>query len=106
MTESEYQQWWAYHIRVARGEPLSAEEATIYHAGIAELDQEEAAALQPASLEALRQLRSQIQQKTNNLSQLAQRSEHLTQQIATLEQTYQQLTGYSLLVDAHASSQT
>lgn len=96
MRNSEYQQWWEYHIRVARGETLSETEAAIYHRGLEELDREEASALQPASLQSLRELRSQIQQKTEHLAQLARRSEHLTQQITALEQNYQQLTGYSL----------
>lgn len=96
MRNSEYQQWWEYHIRVARGETLSETEAAVYHAGLEKLDREEAAVLQPASLQSLRQLRSQIQQKTEHLAQLARRSDRLTQQIAMLAQNYQQLTGYSL----------
>lgn len=96
MRNSEYQQWWEYHIRVARGETLSETEAAVYQAGLEKLDREEAAVLQPASLQSLRQLRSQIQQKTEHLAQLARCSDRLTQQIAMLEQNYQQLTGYSL----------
>lgn len=83
-------------MRVAYGETLSETEAAIYHAGIEALDREKAAALQFASLQSLRQLRSQIQQNTEHLAQLTRRNEQLTQQIIALEQTYQQLTDYSL----------
>lgn len=104
MTDQEYQQWWQYHIRIARGEALTQAEELIYHAGVDELDQEEAELLQLASLESLRHLRNKIQQMTQNLSQLTNRNNQLSRQIADLEQTYQQLTGYSLLTDTHVPS--
>ena len=105
MTKVEYEQWWNFHLRVARGEMLSDEEAVIYQRGLEKLDSEEATTLQSASLDALRQLRSQIQQKMDHLTQLTRRNEQLTQQIAELEQTYQQLTGYSLVMETHVSSE-
>jgi hypothetical protein len=104
LTESEYQQWWQYHIRVARGESLNEEEQVIYCTGIDALDHEEVEQLQLASLKDLRQLRSKVQRLTQNLGQLTTRSEQLSHKIAILEQTYQQLTGYSLLMDAHVPS--
>lgn len=104
MTQVEYQQWWQYHIRVARGEKLTAEEEAIYRTGIDALDQEEAEQLQLASLKNLRQLRAQIQQLTQNLEQFTARHEQLNRKIADLEQTYQRLTGYSLVMDAHVPS--
>ena len=68
MTELEYQQWWQYHIRVARGESLSDEETAIYQAGIEELDREEAAVLPRTSPATLRQLRNQIHLTTLRLN--------------------------------------
>jgi predicted RNase H-like nuclease (RuvC/YqgF family) len=104
VTQVEYQQWWQYHIRVARGETLTAEEEAIYRTGIDALDQEEAEQLQLASLKNLRQLRAQIQQLSQNLEQFTARHEQLNRKIAEMEQTYQRLTGYSLLTDAHVPS--
>lgn len=104
MTQAEYQQWWQYHICVACGETLTTEEEATYRTGIDALDQKEAEQLQLASLKNLRQLRTQIQQLTQNLAQFTARHEQLNRKIADLEQTYQRLTGYSLLTDAHVPS--
>lgn len=104
MTQMDYQQWWQYHIRAARGETLTMEEEAIYRAGIDALDREEAEQMQLASLQNLRQLRAQIQQLTQNLGQFTAQHEQLNRKIADLEQTYQRLTGYSLLMDAHVPS--
>lgn len=105
MTDFEYQQWWQLHIRISRNETLNAAEQVLYRAGIDELDQDEAAQLQLASLTNLRQLRNQVQLLTQGLTGLTTRSEHLNRRIADLEQTYQQLTGYPLLTDTHAARQ-
>ena len=104
MTDVEYQQWWQYHIRIARGESLNDEEQALYLMGTDELDREEAERAQFASLADLRQLRKQVQLLTQNLAQLTKHSELLSSRIVTLEQTYQQLTGYPLLLDVHATS--
>ncbi|MEZ4869415.1 MAG: hypothetical protein R3C14_49285 [Caldilineaceae bacterium] len=104
MTQVDYQQWWQYHIRVARGEALTVEEEAIYRAGIEALDREEAEQLQLASLTNLRQLRTKNQQLTQNLEQYTTRYEHLNHKITDLEQTYQRLTGYSLVTDTHVPS--
>ncbi|MCB9148740.1 MAG: hypothetical protein H6641_08255 [Caldilineaceae bacterium] len=106
MTESEYQKWWEYHIRVARGEVLNELEAAIYSAGLDELDRAEAEEMELLSLANLRQLRGQIQQRTSSLGQLMQRNEKFGRQITELEQAYEKLTGYSLLMDSHVSSPT
>lgn len=104
VTQVEYQQWWQYHIRIARGETLSTEEDAIYRAGIDALDREEADQLQLASLQNLRRLRTQIQRLTQNLGQFTAQHEQLNRKIANLEQTYQRLTGYSLVPDGHVPS--
>jgi hypothetical protein len=36
-----YQQWWQLHLRVARGDSLSPDEQSSYHAGRRELEREE-----------------------------------------------------------------
>lgn len=104
MNELDFQTWWQLHLRVARGEALPEAEAILYRAGTESLDREETEYLQLASLQNLRQLRKQIQLLTQRLGQLTARNEQLSRKIATLEQTYQQLTGLSLLVDTHVSS--
>ncbi len=104
MTDTEYQQWWQLHIRTARGESLNETEQKLYHTGLEKLDREETERLQLASLANLRQLRNQVQQLTQSLAQLTAHNDLLSRRIARLEQTYQQLTGYSLLSDAHATS--
>ena len=105
MTDSEYQQWWQLHMRISRNKTLNAEEQVLYRAGADELEREEVAQLQLAPLTNLRQLRNQVQLLTQGLTQLMTRSEHLNRRITDLEQTYQQLTGYPLLMDTHATRQ-
>lgn len=104
VTQIEYQQWWQYHIRVARGETLTVEEEASYRAGVDALDREEAEQLQLASLKNLRHLRAQIQRLTQSLEQFTAQHEQLDRKIADLEQTYQRLTGYSLVTDTHVPS--
>ncbi len=104
VTQIEYQHWWQYHIRVARGETLTLEEDAIYRTGIDALDREEAEQLQLASLKNLRHLRMQIQRLTQSLDQFTTRHEQLNRKIAELEQRYQHLTGYSLVTDTHVPS--
>ena len=41
MTESTFQSWWPLHLRVARGESLSAEERSFYDATRLALDHDE-----------------------------------------------------------------
>lgn len=101
---SESQQWWEYHLRTARGESLTEDEQAIYDAGIEQFDQEEAEELQFSALDNLRQLRLHVQTLTQTLTQITTHSESLNSQISELELAYQQLTGYSLMLDAHAPS--
>lgn len=41
MDRTTYQQWWQLHLRVARGDSLSPDEQSSYHAGRRELEREE-----------------------------------------------------------------
>lgn len=84
MIELEYQQWWQYHIRIARGESLTEAEQAIYYAGIDALDRAEAEQLHLASVKNLRQLRNQVQLLTQSLRQLTMRNEQLSRKIADL----------------------
>ncbi len=103
MATSDYERWWQLHLRVARGETLSAPEQVVYQAGLDPLDHEEAQG-EPEGLVALRTLRAQIERQTAVHAQRVGRSAQLDPQIAALERTYQQLTGYDLAVDTHAPS--
>ena len=103
METSNYERWWQLHLRVAQGDTLSASEQVVYQAGLDQLDQEEAQG-EPEDVVALRTLRAQIESQTAVHAQRVGRSAQLDQQIAALERTYQQLTGYELAVDTHASS--
>jgi hypothetical protein len=67
MVTSDYERWWQLHLRVARGETLSAPEQVAYQAGLDQLDQEEAQG-EPEGLVALRILRTQIERQTASRS--------------------------------------
>ena len=41
MDQTTYQPWWQLHLRVARGDSLSPDEQSSYHAGRRELEREE-----------------------------------------------------------------
>ena len=41
MDQTTYQQWWQLHLRVARGDSLSPDEQSSYHAGRRKLELEE-----------------------------------------------------------------
>jgi hypothetical protein len=103
MSASAYERWWQLHLRVARGETLSAQEQTTYEAGLDRFDREETS-FEPEGLAELRILRAQIDQLIAAHAQLSGRSAQLDRHIATLEKVYQQLTGYELAMDTHESS--
>ena len=103
MAASAYERWWQLHLRVARGETLSAQEQTAYQAGLDRFDREEAC-FEPEGLAELRTLRAQIEQRDAVHTQLSERSAQLDRHIAALEQVYQQLMGYELAMDTHESS--
>src|SRR5262245_13677326 len=57
MGQATYQRWWPLHLRVVRGEKLSAEEEPIYEAGLRQLDQGE---FSPASGAAVQESRTAV----------------------------------------------
>ena len=98
MNEKKYNRWWQLHLRVARGEALNPQEQDQYEAGLQAMDEEEKEQFQSAGIIALRQLRTQIEQLRNLHAELVNESNHLDERIVTLEQSYQQLTGYQLAI--------
>ena len=84
MTTYAYDLWWQLHVRVARGETLSAKEQADYQAGLDQLDLQEAQ-IEPESLLALRAARAQIAQQTAEHTQMLARSAQLERQIAEIE---------------------
>lgn len=104
MKSSAYDLWWQLHLRVARGEALSAQEQADYQTGLDQLDREEAQ-MEPESVSALRSARAQIEKQTAVHAQILVRSAQLERQIAALESVYQHLTGRNLAMDTHASTE-
>lgn len=104
MTGTEYTQWWQLHLRVAMGEALDVEEERLYKAGLANLEQEEAAQLTHADVSLLRSLRARIQILEQAQKQLLLNSARLDKKIEELEDTYQQLTGLDLTTEVYAIS--
>lgn len=104
MDEKTYKQWWQLHLRVARGETLTPAEQIEYDTGLEALDKEEKEQLQPDSLNALRRLRTQVEQLQSTHAHLSAESARLDKRIAILEKAYQALTGYQLANEPHASS--
>ena len=91
MIDSEYEQWWQLHLRVATGETLAAEEDQIYQAGLAFLEREEAAQPSRADVNLLRSLRARTQTLMQLQNKLQLQSAGLDEKIEELERTYRQL---------------
>jgi hypothetical protein len=98
MNKQTYNQWWQLHLRVSQGETLSPQEQAQYNAGLDALDNEEKEQFQSTGLNAIRQLRTNIEELHHFHDQLMHESNHLDKQIATFEKVYQRLTGYQLTV--------
>ncbi len=58
MSEFDYESWWALHLRIAKGESLSAQETTAYESGLIHLEGQ--AAGTDETLTYLRSLRAAI----------------------------------------------
>ncbi|MCE7985107.1 MAG: hypothetical protein DYG89_28375 [Caldilinea sp. CFX5] len=102
MAESEYEQWWQLHLRVASGETLGSEEEIAYRAGLELLEREEATQLSLSDVTLLRSLRARLQTLVHLQNSLLLQSAKLDEKIEELERTYQQLTGLDLAVDVYA----
>ena len=104
MNKKRYERWWQLHVRVARGESLSAAEQVLYDAGLADLDAEDKAQWEDANLALLRRLKEEIERLESTHAQLQARSHRLDRQIWTLEGAYMGLTGLELSSQGHATS--
>ncbi len=82
MDQETYQHWWALHLRVARGEPLTPEERAAYDNGLAELDQRET---MPRVGETARAMRATVAALAAEHAVLAARRQELDAEIARLE---------------------
>lgn len=82
MDENTYKTWWPLHLRVARGEKLTAEERATYNAGLKQLHQEEVI---PGDLTALRQAKVQVAALEAGNARLQAQRQALDAEIAALE---------------------
>jgi predicted RNase H-like nuclease (RuvC/YqgF family) len=84
MDQATHQRWWALHLRVARGEDLSAEERTFYETMGRRLEQEETIGEQALELRKSREMVASLERER---SALEARRRQLDAEIASLEAT-------------------
>lgn len=88
MDHSAFQTWWDLHVRVARGESLTAEESEVYRSGQQDLESgEESELLLSAKL-----ARDDLTALESERSQLERRRQELDAEIQTLESRMGQQT--------------
>lgn len=83
------QQWWALHVRVARGESLAEEERSVYEAGLRQREQEEPLRADISSLQAAR---SSLAALEIEQTRLRKKRAELDAEIATLEASLNERT--------------
>lgn len=83
MDSETMKRWRAYHLRVACGENLNAEEDTFYQAGLRDLEREDT--IIPANVVRLQQTRHALDAAEAEHQQLVTRREQLEREIAALE---------------------
>jgi hypothetical protein len=81
MIEATEKEWWNLHLRVVRGENLSAEEQARYEVGRADLEAEE---VLNVDLNALREVRSVLTELDRQRAELEQRRRARESEIARL----------------------
>jgi hypothetical protein len=77
-----YQRWWELHARVARGEPLSAEDQSFYDQVRRELEADESRLVSSQTLAAAR---ANVAALEAERAALASRVQQLSQEIAAVE---------------------
>jgi hypothetical protein len=82
MDEQAYKAWWPLHLRVAKGETLTAEEQVVYETGRQQLYEEEKL---DGSIDALQKARRQMLELKAEYEQMRQRYEQMEAEIAALE---------------------
>jgi len=103
MAELNYTHRWSLHLRVAKGETLSAQDQNDYDLGRHLLD-EQPELSDGDILNHLRSLRTAIDRAASLHVALTTRSAELDRKIDGLEVTYQRLTGYNLSPKPHVSA--
>lgn len=97
MDERSYRAWWPLHLRVAKGETLSADEQTAYEAGLQQLDAEEAEAFRPdKEIVDLRELREQVFAADAEHQRLSKQYETMRSEMARLEALLDERTRQAL----------
>lgn len=82
MDQATYQRWWPLHLRVARGEELSAEERPLYEAGLRQVEQDDLSAV---SATAIQEARAAVAVLETEHAALVARRRQLDEEIASLE---------------------
>ncbi len=77
-----YQRWWPLHLRVARGEPLAADDQAFYDQVVQDLDREEAIAGPGGDV---RKARAAVSALEAERGRLEARRQQLDAEIARLE---------------------
>lgn len=103
MLDLNYEQWWSLHLRVAKGESLTAEEDQAYQMGLSQLDSEQPS-FEGETILYLRTLRAAIGRASSRHAEMTTWSTELDTKIAALESRYQRLTGQTLNWDPHVSA--
>jgi hypothetical protein len=86
LDEEEYRVWWAMHIRMAKGETLTAVELGDYNAGLRLLDAEDARTMrQGGGLNSLRDMRQRVLAAHAEHQRLANQYETMRSEMARLE---------------------
>ena len=80
MDQTSYQQWWQLHLRVARGEPLSADKQAFYEDGLRQIDADERLASADTT-----QLRGELHQLEKRFAVLESQRRALDLEIQQLE---------------------
>jgi hypothetical protein len=82
MDQKSYSEWWALHVRAARGEGLTEEERITHEAGLKQLQQEE---VLDGDLTALRLARQRLRALEGEQIELRAQQRELDQKISALE---------------------
>ncbi len=88
MDQTTYRQWWQLHLRVARGDSLSPDERSSYHAGRRKLELEE----RLLETEQARQAREHLTALEAERTDLERRRQQLDAEIGRLESQLQEHT--------------
>lgn len=96
MGESAFQTWWELHVRVARGESLTAEERTVYQSQLHDFETDEESQL----LLGAKHAREDLTALESERSQLEQRRQELDAEIRLLESRMGQQTRLLLGVES------